>query len=76
MTPLYSACVRPYWEYCVQFCTLQYKTDVDILNYAQWRPPRRLEAGAHDAPGEAERPGLAQPDEGWLSGLLLGSTTT
>ena len=71
-----SACARPHWEYRVQFWTLQYKADIDILNYAQWRPPRWLEAGAHDAPGEAERAGLAQPGEGWLSGLLLLSTTS
>lgn len=67
MTPLYSACVRPYWQYHVQFCTLNCKTDIDSLDHAQ---PRWLEPGAHDAPGEVERAELAHPGDGQLSWLL------
>lgn len=43
-----------YWEYHVHFWTAQNKIDLDILNYAQWWPPRLLEAGACGR-GEAER---------------------
>lgn len=67
MTPLYPACVRPHWWYHVQFCTLKYKIDIDIVAHVQLR---WLEAGARNAPGEAERAGLAQPGEGRLPGLL------
>lgn len=70
----YSERVRPHWEYCVQFWTLQYETDNVILSYDEWRSPRWLEAGAHqERLRELGLPSLVRDN---FSGLLLLSTPT
>lgn len=35
--PVYSALVRLYLEYRIQFWASYYKTDMDLLERAQWR---------------------------------------
>lgn len=42
--PIYIALVRPHMKYCVQFCSFQYKRDLDVLERVQQRPNKKIKS--------------------------------
>jgi len=45
--PHYLALLRPHLKYCVQFCTAQYKGDIEILGRAQQSAMKRMKGLEH-----------------------------